>query len=83
MVTFSYKQIKYFVGERLTDIDENNELDMSYMRQSAKIENIFYISLEPDVAVVSVLDINLVLPSPGLSGKTMRRVNIYYFHKKI
>lgn len=83
LVKFSQKQIKYFVGRLITDIDENNECDVSYMRQSTQIDNSFYFPLEPDLAVVSISDIELVLPSPSLAGKTKRQSNIYSFPKKL
>lgn len=41
LVKFSQKQIKYFVGELLTDMNEKNEYDINYMRRSAKIDNSF------------------------------------------
>nr|CAH7753294.1 unnamed protein product [Callosobruchus chinensis] len=43
------------------------------MRHSAKIDNNFYFPLEPDMAMVSILDIELVLPRPNLIGKTKRQ----------
>nr|CAH7751371.1 unnamed protein product [Callosobruchus chinensis] len=71
--TYQCKQIKHFVGEILTDLDENNEYCINYMRHSEKIDNNFYFPLEPDMAMVSILDIELVLTRPNLIGKTKRQ----------
>nr|CAH7758966.1 unnamed protein product [Callosobruchus chinensis] len=54
-------------------LDENNEYCINYMRHSEKIDNNFYFPLEPDMAMVSILDIELVLTRPNLIGKTKRQ----------
>lgn len=36
------KQTKFFVGQILSDIDENNEFEINYLRRSAKVDNSFY-----------------------------------------
>lgn len=77
------KQIKFFVGQILSDIDENNEFEINYLRRSAKVDNSFYFPLEPDMAMVSAEDIELVLPNPSLSGKTKRQKSIYTFPNKV
>lgn len=84
LVKFSQKkQILYFVGQILTDVGENNEYDISYLRRSAKKDNNFYFPLEPDMASVPIQDIELLLPNPSLSGKTKRQTNIYSFPEYI
>ncbi|KAF2885596.1 hypothetical protein ILUMI_20580 [Ignelater luminosus] len=40
-------------------MDENREFQINYLRQSAKIDNSFYFPLKPDMAMVSILDIEL------------------------
>lgn len=83
IVRFSGKQIKFFIGEILSEANENYEYDISYMRKSNKRDNSFFFPLEPDLALVSIIDIELVLPSPSFSGKTKRQAHIYTFPSRI
>lgn len=46
------------------DVEEDECHDVSYLRKSSKINNVFYFPLEPDLATVGVDDIELILPLP-------------------
>lgn len=83
IVRFPGKQTKFFIGQILEDADENYHYDISYLRRSNKTDNSFYFPLEPDLASVSIVEIDLVLPSPSSSGKTKRQANIYTFPSKL
>lgn len=83
LVRFPGKQSKYFVGEIIDEAAEGGDYEISYLRKSAKKDNSFLFPLEPDLALVSPTDIEIVLPQPTTTGKTKRQVNIYTFPTNI
>lgn len=82
VVKFPSKPVKHYIGKLLTDND-NDEFDVSYLRKSAKVDNSFYLPLEPDMATVALEDIEIVVPLLRLSKITKRQSDLYTFKNNI
>lgn len=67
----------------MTDIEEDDCHDVSYLHKSSKVDNVLYFPLEPDLATVGVDDIELILPLPKMEKKTKRQADCYSFPGKI
>lgn len=66
------KNIKYFVGKILSEISNDFEYDISYLRRRNKSNKFVYPNV-PEVASVLSQDIVMILPVPTLFGKTKRQ----------
>lgn len=66
------KSIKYFVGKILSEISNDSEYDISYLRRRNKSNKFVYPNV-PEVASVLAQDIVMILPVPTLFGKTKRQ----------
>lgn len=73
------KQKVYYAGQILTDINEQNEYDVSFMRKDAQNKNRFVYPNVPDFAVVAACDIKMVLPKPQHLGSTSRQKSAISF----
>ncbi|XP_046963332.1 uncharacterized protein LOC124532470 [Vanessa cardui] len=82
VVKFMGKQTKHYIGKLLTN-NELDEYDVSYLRKSSKVDNVFYFPLEPDLAIVKKDDIELILPLPKTKKQTKRQADFYSFPEKI
>lgn len=83
IVKFSAKKSKYYIGKLLSEYDsENDEYEISYLRKSLKSEG-FCFPIQPDIAVVSRSDIELVVKPREAKTKTKRQSNIYFFRKNL
>lgn len=69
----------YYVGRVIKNKDDNDDLEVSYLRKSSKIENHLCIPSIPDLASVSLKDVCSVLPSPNVLGATKRQQSYYSF----
>ncbi|XP_047020138.1 uncharacterized protein LOC124636298 [Helicoverpa zea] len=67
----------YYVAKVIGIINE--DVEVSFLRKSAKNPNKFCLPNVPDIATVNKYDIKLVLPQPGFSGSTKRVQGLYQF----
>lgn len=80
LVEFSTKERKiYYVGKILTDLDENEEYEISFFRKSEKFENHFVLPVNLDMSLIKKTDIKMILPDPTLHGKTKRQQSFLSF----
>lgn len=65
LVKFKIKKSEvYYVAKILREKDEENDVEVSYLRRFKKSSNIFCLPGVPDLASVSVKDIKGILPPP-------------------
>ena len=64
--------IKYFVGCVTKEEDEDGDVEVSFLRRSAKVARKFLSPDVPDIGIVPKQDIHAVLPSPMGTGTTAR-----------
>ncbi|KAK4877436.1 hypothetical protein RN001_009942 [Aquatica leii] len=80
LVDFNTKERKiYYVGKILTDIDENEEYEVSFFRKSEKFEKHFVLPVNLDMSLIKKTDIKMILPDPILHGKTKRQQSFLSF----
>ncbi|KAF5302958.1 hypothetical protein FQR65_LT19049 [Abscondita terminalis] len=75
------KSIRYFVGKILSEISDDSEYDISYMRRRNKSNKFCYPTV-PEVASVMSQDIVMILPVPTLFGKTKRQNQCVQFERE-
>lgn len=75
LVEFKIREnnIVYYVGKILTDIDENDEFEISFFRKSIKMQNKFILPNVIDIALIPLTNIKMKLPEPVLHGMTKRQ----------
>ena len=72
---------KYFVGKIIGNKDDDNDLQVSYLRKSTKVIDKFVMPSVPDLKSVSLKHIKMSLPKPTTSG-TRRQQNFVDFNEK-
>lgn len=69
----SEKNIIYYIGKVLTDMDENNDYEISFYRKSHKRADTFILPNVLDISLVARERIKMKLPEPVLHGATKRQ----------
>ena len=80
LVKFQGKKMmnKFCVGKIIGDEDEDGDLEISYLRESAKVDELFVMPNIPDLASVHISEIKVILPAPSDVG-TKRQLSRYKF----
>jgi hypothetical protein len=58
--------------EKINQKDEDDDFEISYLKNSVKDPSRFTFPVEPDTASVAETDIAIVLPQPLITGETKR-----------
>jgi len=62
LVLFAGKGEKHFVGKIIKEKDTDDDLEVSYLRQSRCYSGMFELPLEPDIHGVNIADVKATLP---------------------
>ena len=63
----------YFIGEILTEKDDNGDYEVSYMQPSKKMIGKFVKPVQPKIEMTNEASISMVLPPPTYFGTTKRQ----------
>lgn len=73
-------EFKYYVGKIIKDVDEDGDLEISYLRVSANTINSFVMPNVPDMNSIPLCDVKAILPRPGEQKvKRLSHRKIRYF----
>lgn len=70
----------YYLGKIIGNKNQNDELEISYLRLLSKCSSKFVCPDKPDFALVALKDIKLILPEPILLGHTSRQRSAIVFN---
>lgn len=73
------KRNVYFIGNVTQRKDDENDVEVSFLRKSSKVKGKFVVPNVPDVSSVHIGDIKMILPNPKPCGGTKRQQSYYTF----
>jgi hypothetical protein len=79
LVQFEAKNNVFYVGKVVNLQKLTNDIEVNFLRKSAKIGDHFVFPHEPDVSTVPLEDVKLILPPPVLLGRTKRLQEYHRF----
>lgn len=71
--------IVYYVGKVLKDKNKDLDYEVTYLRKYRSSKNKFVYPIEPDIALLSESDVELILPQPFQLGHTKRQNAAFVF----
>ncbi|KAK9716929.1 hypothetical protein QE152_g24451 [Popillia japonica] len=63
----------FYVGRVINNVNENNEIEVSFLRKSSKLQGNFVTPNIADISFVSINDVKIILPKPTYFGQTKRQ----------
>ncbi|KAG5861868.1 hypothetical protein JTB14_002082 [Gonioctena quinquepunctata] len=79
LVQFKAKKDVFYIGKVVELKKESNDVKINFLRKSSKVDGYFIFPAILDIAVVSIDDIKIILPTPSLLGNTKRLQSYYKF----
>lgn len=79
LVKYKAKSDIFYIGQVVEAKDEENDVEINFLRKSLKDERHFVFPVVPDMASVSLDDIKMILPKPSCLGKTKRLQSSFKF----
>lgn len=73
------KRIVYFIRQVTQRKDDDNDVEVSFLRKSSKVKGKFVVPNVPDMSSVSIGDIKMILLNPKPCGGTKRQQSYYTF----
>lgn len=63
----------FYVGRVINNVNENNVIEVSFLRKSSKLQGNFVTPNIADISFVSINDVKIILPKPTYFGQTKRQ----------
>ncbi|XP_050508702.1 uncharacterized protein LOC126885927 isoform X1 [Diabrotica virgifera virgifera] len=79
LVEFTDNKKFYYVGRVTKEKNDEDEVEISFLRKSAKVARAFSYPLVEDIAFVNIKDVKLILPNPEKKQGTKRTQSYLIF----